>query len=167
MKKKSHGSGKAAKPKAAIPELPEFMKRILQRQRADEEASVRVREEAAEIATDYRNIITVEAGKRGGKPCIRGMRISVGDILGWLASGISEAEMLSDYPELTSEDIRAALAYAADRENKLQPSNGWLEGESPLSSLARKWRGKFTLPKSDPENSRRDYLLKKYWRRRA
>ena len=64
---------------------------------------------------NYNDIITNEPGKRGGKPCIRGMRITVGDILGWLASGMSEAEILTDFPELSLEDIRAALAYAADR----------------------------------------------------
>lgn len=65
---------------------------------------------------DYRKIITIEAGKRGGKPCIRGMRITVYDILSWLASGMSKEEILEDYPELQSEDILAALSYAADRE---------------------------------------------------
>ena len=68
---------------------------------------------------NYQNIITMEAGKRGGRPTIRGMRISVADVLGWLAAGMSHEEILSDYPELTEEDIRACLAYAADRERKL------------------------------------------------
>jgi uncharacterized protein (DUF433 family) len=68
---------------------------------------------------DYKRIITIEPGKRGGKPCIRGMRITVNDILGWLASGMNIQEILSDYEELTSEDIYAALSYAADRENKI------------------------------------------------
>jgi len=68
---------------------------------------------------DYRKIITIDPGKRGGKPCIRGMRISVGDILGWLASGMTIAEILMDYDELTESDIFAALSYAADRENKI------------------------------------------------
>jgi uncharacterized protein (DUF433 family) len=67
---------------------------------------------------NYKQIITIESGKRGGKPCIRGMRISVGDILGWLASGMSIQEILSDFNELTEEDIYAALSYAADRENR-------------------------------------------------
>ena len=66
---------------------------------------------------DYQRIITIEPGKRGGKPCIRGMRITVADILGWLASGMSYDQILKDFPELTEEDIRACLAYAADREN--------------------------------------------------
>ena len=66
----------------------------------------------------YQHIITIEPGKRGGKPCIRGMRITVGDVLGWLAVGISHAEIIEDYPELTEEDIRACLAYAADRERR-------------------------------------------------
>lgn len=67
----------------------------------------------------YQSIITQEPGKRGGRPCIRGMRIAVSDILGWLAAGMSHAEIIADYPELTEEDIRAALAYAADRERRI------------------------------------------------
>lgn len=67
----------------------------------------------------YQDIITIEPGKRGGRPCIRGMRIAVTDVLGWLASGMTHAQILSDYPELTEDDIRAALAYAADRERRL------------------------------------------------
>lgn len=67
---------------------------------------------------DYKQIITIDPGKRGGKPCIRGMRITVSDILGWLASGMTIHEILSDYEELLEEDIYAALSYAADRENK-------------------------------------------------
>lgn len=68
---------------------------------------------------DYREIITIEPGKRGGKPCIRGMRITVQDVLEYLAGGMSEEEILSDFPELTRDDIRACLAFAADRERKL------------------------------------------------
>jgi uncharacterized protein (DUF433 family) len=67
----------------------------------------------------YQDVITIEPGKRGGRPCIRGMRITVADILGWLAAGMSHAEIVSDYPELTEDDIRACLAYAADRERRL------------------------------------------------
>lgn len=67
---------------------------------------------------DYHEIITIEPGKRGGRPTIRGMRITVGDVLGWLASGMSIAEILDDFPELTDVDIKACLAYAADRENQ-------------------------------------------------
>ncbi len=67
---------------------------------------------------NYQDIITIEPGKRGGRPTIRGMRIAVGDVLGWLASGMTHEEILSDYPELTEEDIRACLANAADRERK-------------------------------------------------
>jgi len=66
----------------------------------------------------YRDIITVEPGKRGGKPCIRGLRITVGDVLGWLASGMSISEIIEDYPDLTEPDIRACLAYAAERERR-------------------------------------------------
>jgi uncharacterized protein (DUF433 family) len=68
---------------------------------------------------DYSHIITIEPGKRGGKPCIRGMRITVYDVLEYLASGMTEAEILSDFPDLTQEDIRACLAFAADRERRL------------------------------------------------
>lgn len=67
---------------------------------------------------NYQDVITIEAGKRGGRPCIRGMRITVADVLGWLAAGMSQAEILADYPELTESDIRACLAYAADRERR-------------------------------------------------
>ena len=68
---------------------------------------------------NYHDIITIEPGRRGGRPTVRGMRISVSDVLGWLAAGMSHEEILSDYPELTEEDIRACLAYAADRERRL------------------------------------------------
>lgn len=68
---------------------------------------------------NYHHIITIEPGKRSGKPCIRGMRITVYDILEYLASGMSEEEILSDFSELTSQDIKACLAFAADREKKL------------------------------------------------
>ncbi|MEH2281955.1 MAG: DUF433 domain-containing protein [Nostoc sp.] len=64
----------------------------------------------------YQNIITIEPGKRGGKPCIRGMRITVYDVLSYLASGMSYEELLDDFPYLTQEDILACLSYAADRE---------------------------------------------------
>jgi len=67
---------------------------------------------------DYREIITIEPGKRGGRPCIRGLRIAVSDVLGWLAAGMSHAEILADHPELTEEDIRACLGYAADHERE-------------------------------------------------
>lgn len=65
---------------------------------------------------DYRQIITIEPGKRGGRPCIRHMRIAVADVLGWLAAGQTPEQILADFPELTEDDIRAAVAYAADRE---------------------------------------------------
>lgn len=63
--------------------------------------------------------ITLEAGKRGGKPCIRGLRITVSDVLTWLAEGFSEADILADYPELEPEDIRAVLGFAAHRERDI------------------------------------------------
>ena len=65
---------------------------------------------------DYSKIITIEPGKRGGKPCIRGLRITVGDVLEYLAGGMTHQEILGDFPCLTEEDIRACLAFAADRE---------------------------------------------------
>jgi uncharacterized protein (DUF433 family) len=64
------------------------------------------------------NRITLEAGKRGGRPCIRGLRISVYDVLHWLALGMSTAEIIDDYPELEPQDIQAALAFAAEREHR-------------------------------------------------
>ena len=67
----------------------------------------------------YQNIITIEPGKRGGRPTVRGMRITVSDVLGWLATGMSPEQIVADYPELTDADIRACLAYAADRERRL------------------------------------------------
>jgi len=65
------------------------------------------------------NRITVESGTRSGKPCIRGLRITVSDVLEYLASGMSEAAILADFPELTIEDIRACLVFAAERERRL------------------------------------------------
>ena len=67
---------------------------------------------------DYSKIITIEPGKRSGKPCVRGLRITVYDVLEYLASGMTHQEILADFPDLTEEDIRACLAYAADRERK-------------------------------------------------
>ena len=66
--------------------------------------------------TNYKDIITIEPGKRGGKPCIRNMRITVYDVLDYLASGMSPEEILDDFPYLTAADIQACLQYAADRE---------------------------------------------------
>ena len=64
---------------------------------------------------NYQDIITVDPDKRGGRPCIRGLRITALDVLSWLASGMTEEEILSDFPDLTHEDILAVLSYAADR----------------------------------------------------
>lgn len=68
---------------------------------------------------NYKQLITIEPDKRNGKPCIRGLRITVTDILEYLASGMSVAEILADFPDLNEEDIRACLAFAADRERRL------------------------------------------------
>ncbi|HTU33405.1 MAG TPA: DUF433 domain-containing protein [Candidatus Acidoferrum sp.] len=70
----------------------------------------------------YSDIITIEPGKRGGKPCIRGLRVTVYDVLEYLASGMSREEILREFPYLTKEDIQACLAFAADRERKLEIS---------------------------------------------
>jgi len=67
---------------------------------------------------DYRAILTMEPGKRSGKPCIRGMRITVYDVLSYLAGGMTHEEILEDFPELTEEDIRACLSFAADAERQ-------------------------------------------------
>ena len=67
----------------------------------------------------YKHLIPIAPGKRGGKPCIRGLRITVYDVLEYLASGMSEDQILKDFPDLTREDIRACLAFAADRERRL------------------------------------------------
>ena len=64
----------------------------------------------------YKDIITIEPVKRGGKPCIRGMRITVYDVFSYLAAGMTEQEILEDFPDLTAEDIHACYAFAADRE---------------------------------------------------
>jgi uncharacterized protein (DUF433 family) len=69
---------------------------------------------------NYQNIISIDPNIRFGKPRIRNTRITVYDVLGWLASGMSKTEIIRDYPELTKEDITACLSYAADREHKLQ-----------------------------------------------
>jgi uncharacterized protein (DUF433 family) len=68
---------------------------------------------------DYDHLITIEPGKRGGKPCVRGLRITVYDVLEYLASGMTEDAILQDFPDLTREDIHACLAFAADRERRL------------------------------------------------
>jgi len=71
----------------------------------------------------YSDTITIEPGKRGGKLCVRGLRITVYDVLEYLASGMTHADILREFPYLTEADIRACLAYAADRERKLEISN--------------------------------------------
>jgi uncharacterized protein (DUF433 family) len=70
--------------------------------------------------TDYRKIITINPEKRFGKPCVRNTRITVFDVLGWLASGMSQEEILEDFPELSEEDLSACLSYAADKESKIR-----------------------------------------------
>jgi uncharacterized protein (DUF433 family) len=67
----------------------------------------------------YQDIIAIEPGKRGGRPTIRGTRIAVADVLGWLATGMTHSQIVADYPELTEQHILACLAYAADRERRV------------------------------------------------
>lgn len=78
----------------------------------------------------YQNIITIEPGKRGGKPCIRGMRITVYDVFSYLAAGMTEQQILEDSPCLTAEDLNACYAYAADRERHFTAAMEWQPGVS-------------------------------------
>ena len=71
------------------------------------------------MSETWRSLITVEPGKRGGHPCVRGMRITVYDVLSYLAAGMSQQEVLDDFPDLTAEDIRACLAFATERERRM------------------------------------------------
>ncbi len=68
---------------------------------------------------DYRDYITIDPNKRGGKPCVRGLRITVYEVLEYLASDMTEAQILEDFPDLTSADLKACIAFAADRERRL------------------------------------------------
>ena len=81
-----------------------------------------MQDEAIPEARHWRAVITVEPGKRSGQPCIRGMRIAVDDILGYLAGGMTEAELLADFPELTQEDILACREFSAERSRRTQHS---------------------------------------------
>jgi uncharacterized protein (DUF433 family) len=86
---------------------------------------------------DYRQRITIEPGKRGGKPCIRGLRITVYEVLEYLASGMSEAEILNDFPDLTREDIRACLAFAARPEPRPPLASTAPDRERKLVTIPR------------------------------
>lgn len=68
---------------------------------------------------NYQDIITIEPGKRSGKPCIRGLRITVSDVLEYLAAGMSSEEIVADFPDLNVDDIRACLAFAAEKDKRL------------------------------------------------
>ena len=70
--------------------------------------------------TDYRNHIEIKSDVRFGKPCVKSTRISVADVLGWLATGMETREIINDFPELSEEDVYACLAYAADREHRIR-----------------------------------------------
>ena len=74
--------------------------------------------EVKAMTINYHEIITIEPGKRSGKPCIRGLRITVYDVLSWLAEGMSRDEIIDDFPELSNDDITACLLFAADRERR-------------------------------------------------
>jgi len=87
----------------------------------------------------YQDIITIEPGKRGGKPCIRGMRVTVYDVLAYLASGMSHQQILADFPYLTEEDIRACLGYAANRERQLMVAKEW--NFSSIKTYRQAWCG--------------------------
>lgn len=71
------------------------------------------------LIMDYREYITLDPNKRGGKPCVRGLRITVYEVLDYLASDMSEEDILADFPDLTREDLKACIAFAADRERRL------------------------------------------------
>jgi uncharacterized protein (DUF433 family) len=77
---------------------------------------------------DYSQLITIKPGRRSGKPCVRESRITVYDVLEYLAGGMTHAELLEDLPYLTGEDILACLAFAADRERKMEIVAAWLSG---------------------------------------
>ena len=119
----------------------------------------RVREEVEPTQVDYRGIIEMDPPPAH----IRQSRITVGDILRWLAAGTPESEILRQHPELRGTDIRASLAYAAEREQREAKAG---TAPSRLSSVASTWQGRFTLPASDDSDPRMDYLLKKYWKNR-
>ena len=101
---------------------------------------------------DYRAIITIEPGKRSGKPCIRGMRMTVTDVLEYLASGMTHEEILADFPDLTETDIRACLAFAADRERRLaslpgsMPHTAFDAADTLLVALQSDDRSQANLP---------------------
>ncbi len=75
------------------------------------------------MKASYKNVITINSEIRGGRPCVRGMRITVYDILNWLGSGMSKQDIVADYPELTLNDIDAALMYVSDKEDKTRYVN--------------------------------------------
>jgi uncharacterized protein (DUF433 family) len=92
------------------------------------------------LTMNYRNFITIEPNKRGGKPCVRGLRITVYEVLEYLASEMTEAEILDDFPDLTREDLKACIAYAADRERRFATAPLFLSAEdspaiAPLSLI--------------------------------
>lgn len=101
------------------PKMSEFeeVKQLTEQDRAESAAESTNKQSIQKM--NYKDIITIEPGKRSGKPCIRGMRITVADVLECLAAGMSYEDVLSDFPDLTIEDIRACIAFAADCERRL------------------------------------------------
>ncbi|CAN5197585.1 hypothetical protein BH20VER2_BH20VER2_12010 [soil metagenome] len=133
-----------------VPEMPEFLQRI------------RETDEATYPKQVHR--VTFDPGVMGGRPCIRGMRVTVGIILGLLASGHSREKVLKLYPYLEAEDIDAALSYGAKRADEPRRAAPLESGR--LSRLAERWAGKFKLPKPDHSDPRLTYLLDRYERNR-
>ncbi len=87
--------------------------------------------------TDYKKFITIEPDKRGGKPCVRGMRITVYDVLGYLASGMTHDQIIEDFPELTKEDIKACLSYRTYSPDQFV---GILKDQAPSREELKKWK---------------------------
>ncbi|MBI2560874.1 MAG: DUF433 domain-containing protein [candidate division NC10 bacterium] len=103
---------------------------------------------------DWRARITFEPGKRSGKPCVRGLRITVSEVLEYLASGMTEDDILRDFPDLTRDDIRACLAFAADRERKISIRAAHTSARS-VSRPPMTTSSGATLQNTDSRSSRR------------
>jgi uncharacterized protein (DUF433 family) len=106
---------------------------------------------------NYEDIITIEASKRGGKPCIRGLRITVYDVLDYLAGGMTEQEILADFPDLTAEDLKACLAFAADRGAGVKLASAEFARATMGSSvsMAKKPKGRWEIGSISATGSRR------------
>ncbi len=137
-------------PRQKCPPLAHPRSRSRPQARNDQSTSLypsNLRRARLEPTNDYQSIITIEPGKRGGRPCIRRMRISVADVLGWLAAGMTHQAIITDYPELTEQDILACLAYAADRERRLlTAASSCCSTRTSASNSARPWPTSFQAP---------------------